>query len=130
MHALVIDPTGVIAHHDLGLEPGHGLNTLQGLLGGWIDALQLTNDLVVWIRDDHTGLDPNPLTTGVVASLTGQVHLISGVAVFTSTTDQGETAALTPIHVTTLTQLTSAWHAREHVLDRISAATRVKQAWL
>ena len=112
MHALVIDPTGVIAHHDLDLEPGHGLNTLQGLLGGWIDALQLTNDLVVWIRDDHTGLDPNPLTTGVVASLTGQVHLI------------------TPIHVTTLTQLTSAWHAREHVLDRISAATRVKQAWL
>lgn len=127
MQAFIIEPTGRSTATDINID--RGVTALQEVVGGWVDVLPLDDDLILWLRDDHTGQAPNPIATALVATYTRQVHLISGTTLITGTT-AGQTIAVTDAQLADLTRVTNAWRCRHHLLDRITQATLVKLAWL
>jgi hypothetical protein len=73
------------------------LGKLQGAVGGWVQAVDLHDDLTLWCNEEGklTGLPTNVIGTHLWEKSFGTTDIIMGDIVFTGGTgDQGENLAL------------------------------------
>jgi hypothetical protein len=73
------------------------LGKLQGAVGGWVQAVDLHDDLTLWCNEEGklTGLPTNVIGTHLWEKSFGMTDIIMGDIVFTGGTgDQGENLAL------------------------------------
>lgn len=73
------------------------LKKLQGAVGGWVQAVDLRDDLTLWCNEEGklTGLPTNIIGTHMWEKSFGMTDMIMGDIVFTGGTgDQGENLAL------------------------------------
>lgn len=86
-------------------------NFLNASVGGWIEAVSLTNDLegiTLWVNEEGkmTGLPYNEKATAVWENSYGFTDVIVGNAVFTGgSDDEGETLSLTENQVKAILSL-------------------------
>lgn len=98
MLALQITPEGIL--NELALnENGEGqLDVLQAGVGGWVQAVDLSESLTLWVNEEGKldGLPINPIATRIWEAVFGAgTDIIVGNAIFTGGTgDEGETLGL------------------------------------
>lgn len=93
-NAVAISPDGIFSVVDIA---GNELKTLQGLVDGWIQAIDLTPTLTLWVNEEGkmTGLPFNAFGTVMWNEFFGATDVIVGTAVFTGgTDDEGDTIGL------------------------------------
>jgi hypothetical protein len=91
--AVVITPNG-----DAAKVSEISLRSLQTAVGGWVQAVDLDDDLTIWVNEEGKieGLPVNPIATRLWEKYIGAgTDIIVGTAVFTGGTDEdGETLGL------------------------------------
>lgn len=95
--AVLIDTDGGISWTDIGQPEAH-LQLLQTLVGGWVQAVDLTPDLTLWVNEEGklNGLPVNEAATRVWKAVYGPTDVIVGPAVLTGGADEdGELVGLT-----------------------------------
>jgi hypothetical protein len=93
--AIMLDTAGNLSQIDL--DAGSGLKILQSAVGGWVQAVDFTADLTIWVNEEGkiNGLPFNPKATKIWTHFLGNTDFIVGNAVFTGGTDEnGETLAI------------------------------------
>ena len=73
------------------------LKKLQGAVGGWVQAVDLRDDLTLWCNEEGKliGLTPNVIGTHLYEKNFGMVDVIMGDVVFTGgTDDEGDNLGL------------------------------------
>jgi hypothetical protein len=98
------------------------LKKLQGAVGGWVQAVDLQDNLTLWCNEEGKliGLTPNVIGTHMFEKSFGMTDVIMGDVVFTGgTDDEGENLALPhawQIQLQELaTKLRSAYEGEVHV---------------
>jgi hypothetical protein len=98
------------------------LEKLQGAVGGWVQAVDLQDNLTLWCNEEGklTGLPTNVIGTHMWEKSFGMTDIIMGDIVFTGgTDDEGENLALPhawQIQLQELaTKLRSAYEGEVHV---------------
>lgn len=96
--ALQINIDGTTTELDLEAPQG-SLRILQGAVGGWIQAVDISDNLTMWVNEEGKleGLLPNEFGTRLFSKRFGEgVDVIVGNIVLTGgTDDEGETLGLT-----------------------------------
>lgn len=95
--ALQINIDGTVTQLDLEAPEG-SLRILQGAVGGYIQAVDLNENLTMWLNEEGKleGLDTNLFGTLLFRQRFGDVDTIVGNIVLTGgTDDEGETLGLT-----------------------------------
>jgi len=78
--------------------PEGSLKVLQDAVDGWVQAIDLKNDLTMWLNEEGKleGYLTNSFATAVFQAKFGAVDIVVGNVVFTGgTDDEGETLGLT-----------------------------------
>lgn len=108
--ALQINIDGTIAQLDLDAPEG-SLKVLQGAVGGWVQAIDLSDRLTMWLNEEGKldGLIPNDFATQMFCRRFGEgTDIIVGNIVLTGgTDDEGETLGLTQEQVESFSFITS-----------------------
>ncbi|SKF61483.1 Domain of uncharacterised function (DUF3846) [Mycobacteroides abscessus subsp. abscessus] len=127
--ALMLIETGVPVPLALPDVEGRVLGVLQEVVDGYVEAITLPGDLVVWIAEDGAVHCPNPVATAVVHHLSGQLHLLLGPVVITGSRD-GRVVAVPAEADVGLRVLIGQFRRDRGLLADIDAATLVKREWL
>jgi len=93
--AIMLDTEGNFSEIDL--DAGNGLKVLQVAVGGWVQAVDFTPDLTIWVNEEGklNSLPFNAKATEIWTHFFGNTDFIAGNAVFTGGTDEdGETLAI------------------------------------
>ena len=104
-NAVVVSTDGEFSVIDIA---GDELKTLQGLVGGWIQAVDLKPNLTLWVNEEGKldGLPVNGFATEMWDSVYGATDIVVGPAVFTGgTDDDGDTIGLTDSQIEALKQV-------------------------
>ena len=104
-NAVVVKADGDFSVVDIA---GNELKTLQGLVGGWIQAVDLKPNLTLWVNEEGkmVGLPVNGFATEMWDSVYGATDVIVGTAVFTGgTDDEGDTIGLSDFQIEALKQV-------------------------
>jgi hypothetical protein len=98
------------------------LKKLQGAVGGWVQAVDLQDNLTLWCNEEGKliGLTPNVIGTHMFEKSFGMTDVIMGDVVFTGgTDDEGENLGLPHAWQVQLeelaTKLRSAYEGEVHV---------------
>jgi hypothetical protein len=95
--AIVIKTSGEILHLDL--KASDELEALQSAVGGWIEAVDLAEDLTMWVNEEGKikGLDLNSIATALFDKhFKNSFDVIVGDIVLTGgTNSKGNTVGLT-----------------------------------
>ena len=77
----------------------HSLESLQKFVGGYIEAVRVTESIVIWVNEEGKleGLEGNFYLTDKNGL---PIDLIAGNALFTGSNGEGETVSLTDEEVT------------------------------
>lgn len=95
-NALKLSTDGTLSTLDLDAPEG-SLKVLQGAVGGYVEAADLTDHVTMWMNDEGkiTGLPRNVAATGLYCKNLDVVDVVCGDVVFTGGTDyRGETKGL------------------------------------
>ena len=94
--ALNIKTTGEVIELDLSVD---SLQTLQTAVNGWVQAVDLTNDLSMWCNEEGKiyGLAHNPFAQFMWDEVYGAHtdYILGDIALTGGTDDEGETLGLT-----------------------------------
>jgi hypothetical protein len=93
--AILLDVDGNLSSIDL--DAGNTLKILQNAVEGWVQAVDFTADLTIWVNEEGklNNLPINAKATKIWAHFFGNTDYMSGNAVFTGGTDEeGETLAI------------------------------------
>ena len=94
-NAVIIKTNGTTEVVDISTD---ALATLQGAVGGWVQAIDITDTLTMWVNEEGKleGLDHNPRAQQYFDMRFGSgADIIVGDAVFTGGTDRnGDTLGL------------------------------------
>jgi hypothetical protein len=104
-NAVVVEADGDFAVLDIA---GNELKTLQGLVGGWVQAIDLKSNLTLWVNEEGKldRLPVNGFATEMWDSVFGATDVIVGTAVFTGgTDDEGDTIGLSDSQIEALRQV-------------------------
>ena len=96
MLAITLDAEGVAKEIEL-TEGESQLKVLQDAVGGWVQAVDFTQDLTLWCNEEGklNGLPINPMATFLWEKYFGFTDVICGNVIFTGGTgDEGETLGL------------------------------------
>jgi hypothetical protein len=66
------------------------LEQLQGVVGGWVQAVDFTDNLTIWVNEEGklVGLPINPMATFLWEKYFGLTDFICGDVIFTGGTDE------------------------------------------
>lgn len=87
--------------------PEGSLKVLQNAVDGWVEAIDLSDDLTMWCNEEGKliGLITNRTATNIFRETFGAVDVIMGDVIFTGgTDDEGDTLGLTDAQVQQLIQ--------------------------
>ena len=93
-NAVAVTTDGLFSVVDIA---GNELKTLQELVGGWVQAVDLKSNLTIWCNEEGKmiGLPVNGFATEMWDSVFGATDVIVGNVVFTGgADDEGETIGL------------------------------------
>lgn len=93
--AILLDVEGKVSTLDL--DSANSLKTLQRAVGGWVQAVDFSTELTIWVNEEGklNNLPINVEATKIWAHFFGNTDYIAGNAVFTGGTDEnGETLAI------------------------------------
>lgn len=96
MLAITLDAEGVAKEIEL-TEGESQLKVLQDAVGGWVQAVDFTQDLTLWCNEEGklNGLPINPMATFLWEKYFGFTDVICGNVIFTGGTgEEGETLGL------------------------------------
>lgn len=106
-NVLKIDVAGNFTILDLDAPEG-SLKVLQSAVGGWIEAVDLSDEVTLWCNEEGkiTGLESNPIGTRLTAGLLQPGDYIAGdIALTGGVDDEGDTLGLTDEQVATYVSL-------------------------
>ncbi len=93
--------TALIIKADFAVEEtGTALGDLQKAVDGWIEAIDLNNDLTMWVNEEYllrNELVVNPMASALFASIGGQQPIFGDVVITGGTDPEGYTTGLTEV---------------------------------
>ncbi len=93
--------TALIIKADFAVEEtGTALADLQSAVDGWIEAIDLNNDLTMWVNEEYllrNELVVNPMASALFASIGGQQPIFGDVVITGGTDPEGYTLGLTEV---------------------------------
>lgn len=93
-------------------EAGAALKPLQGVVGGYVEAVALGDGLTMWVNEDglfREDLITNKLATVLINRRVGELVLVVGDVVITRDGAYGETVGLTEQDVADVTDEIKGW---------------------
>lgn len=101
--ALVISTTGETQVIDIAEDT---LSMLQGAVGGWVQAIDISPDVTMWLNEEGKleGLPHNPTAQSIFDSAfgPGQDYLVGNVVLTGGVDEEGDTLGLTTEHLQSL----------------------------
>lgn len=106
--ALVISTTGEIETIDIAEDT---LAKLQGAVGGWVQAIDLSDTVTMWLNEEGKleGLPHNPTAQSLFDSAFGSGHdyLVGNVVLTGGVDSEGDTLGLTEEQVASLVSVSA-----------------------
>lgn len=107
--------TALIIKADFAVEETTtSLGDLQKAVDGWIEAIDLNNDLTMWVNEEYllrNELVINPLATAFYSSIGGQQPVFGDVVITGGTDPEGYTLGLSEVDLADLKDLVA--HAQK-----------------
>lgn len=97
MLAIQVTTEGKLKEVQLNTDGEGNLEILQSAVGGWVQAVDLSNNLTLWCNEEGKlqGLSTNRIATTMWEEVFGRTDVIVGDVIFTGGTgDEGETLGL------------------------------------
>jgi len=95
-------------------ETGTALADLQKAVDGWIEAIDISADLTMWVNEEYllrNELVLNPLATALFSSIGGTQPIFGDVVITGGTDPEGETLGLAENDLADLKELASTTKA-------------------
>ena len=103
------DKKALIIKADFGFEEtGTELKELQSAVDGYIEAIDLNNDLTMWVNEEYllrNEFEVNPLASALFASIGGTRPIFGDVVITGGTDPEGYTLGLTANDLADLKEL-------------------------